>query len=102
MDHKFIPHYDSMKKWIENRISIMKQSKDPKVIVFPIVRRANQVEEYRENQRKMSELRMKCQNNDLIIKLTSRDEAANVYKVTFSKAQFDDYDDFGGDSPKSA
>ena len=76
----------------------MKQSKDPKVIVFPIVRRANQVEEYRENQRKMSELK----NNDLIIKLTSRDEAANVYKVTFSKAQFDDYDDFGGDSPKSA
>jgi hypothetical protein len=87
-----------MKKWIENRISIIKQSKDPKVIVFPIVRRANQVEEYRENQRKMSELK----NNDLIIKLTSRDEAANVYKVTFSKAQFDDYDDFGGDSPKSA
>ena len=76
----------------------MKQSKDPKVIVFPIVRRANQVEEYRENQKKMSELK----NNDLIIKLTSRDEAANVYKVTFSKAQFDDYDDFGGDSPKSA
>ena len=87
-----------MKKWIENRISIMKQSKDPKVIVFPIVRRANQVEEYRENQRKMSELK----NNDLIIKLTSRDEAANVYKVTFSKAQVDDYDDFDGDSPKSA
>ena len=76
----------------------MKQSKDPKVIVFPIVRRANQVEEYRENQRKMSELK----NNDLIIKLTSRDEAANVYKVTFPKAQFDDYDDFDGDSPKSA
>ena len=82
MDHKFIP-LTPMKKWIENRISIMKQSKDPKVIVFPIVRRANQVEEYRENQRKMSELK----NNDLIIKLTSRDEAANVYKVTFSKAQ---------------
>ena len=98
MDHKFIPHYDSMKKWIENRISIMKQSKDPKVIVFPIVRRANQVEEYRENQRKMSELK----NNDLIIKLTSRDEAANVYKVTFPHRKIDDFDDFDGDSPKSA
>ena len=98
MDHNFIPHYESMKKWIENRISIIKQTKDPTVIVFPIVRRATQVEESRENHRNMSEIT----NNDLIIKLTSRDEAANVYKVTFSKAQFDDYDDFGGDSPKSA
>jgi hypothetical protein len=97
MDHKFIP-LTPMKKWIENRISIMKQSKDPKVIVFPIVRRANQVEEYRENQRKMSELK----NNDLIIKLTSRDEAANVYKVTFPHRKIDDFDDFDGDSPKSA
>ena len=97
MDIKFIP-LTPMKKWIENRISIMKQSKDPKVIVFPIVKRANQVEEYRENQKKMSELK----NNDLIIKLTSRDEAANVYKVTFQQHKFDDYDDFDGDSPKSA
>ena len=53
MDHKFIP-LTPMKKWIENRISIMKQNKDPKVIVFPIVKRANQVEEYREKKRKMS------------------------------------------------
>lgn len=98
MDLKFNPHYNSMKKWIENRIKIMKQSKDPKVIIFPIVKRANQVEEYRENQKKMSELK----NNDLIIKLTSRDEAASLWKVTFQQHKFDDFDNFDGDSPKCA
>lgn len=92
-----------MKNWIKNRIKIRrKQIKDPKVIVFPIARRANQVEKYRENQKnfqKMNELK----NNDLIIKLTSRDETAILYKILFeSGPEFNDYDDFGGDSPKSA
>jgi len=86
-----------MKDWINHQIKLINANMS-NVIIFPSERRQNQIEEYRENQRKMSELK----NNDLIIKLTSRDEAANVYKVTFPKSAFDDYDDFGGDSPKSA
>ena len=86
-----------MKDWINHQIKLINANMS-NVIIFPSERRQNQIEEYRENQRKMSELK----NNDLIIKLTSRDEAANVYKVTFPKPAYEDYDDFGGDSPKSA
>ena len=37
-----------------NLLNYLTVNKDPKIIVFPIVRRANEVEEYREKKRKMS------------------------------------------------
>ena len=85
-----------MKDWIENRINIMKQNKDPKVIVFPIVRRANEVEEYREKKRKMS-------GDSPHISLQLQAESENLYKVKFKKRpKFDDYGDFDGNPPKRA
>ena len=74
----------------------MKQNKDPKVIVFPIARRANEVEEYREKKRKMS-------GNSPHISLQLQAESENLYKVKFKKrTKFDDYGDFDGNSPKRA
>ena len=74
----------------------MKQNKDPKVIIFPIARRANEVEEYREKKRKMS-------GNSPHISLQLQAESENLYKVKFKKrTKFDDYGDFDGNSPKRA
>ena len=74
----------------------MKQNKDPKVIIFPIARRANEVEEYREKKRKMS-------GDSPHISLQLQAESENLYKVKFKKrTKFDDYRDFDGNSPKRA
>ena len=74
----------------------MKQSKDPKVIIFPFARRANEVEEYREKKRKMS-------GNSPHISLQLQAESENLYKVKFNKrTKFDDYGDFDGNPPKRA
>ena len=74
----------------------MKQNKDPKVIIFPIARRANEVEEYREKKRKMS-------GDSPHISLQLQAESENLYKVRFKKSpKFDDYGDFDGNSPKQA
>ena len=82
----------------------MRNSKAPKVIVFPIVRRANEVEKYREKMRKMSG------DTSIQISLQLQAEADNIYKVSFNNCpDFDvsydnsgDYGDYDGDSPKRA
>ena len=84
-----------MKDWIENRIRIMKQNKDPKIIVFPIVRRANEVEEYREKKRKMS-------GNSPHISLHAISESDSVYKVRFSRFEKHIFGDNDGNPPKRA
>ena len=74
----------------------MKQNKDPKVIVFPIARRANEVEEYREKMRKMS-------GDAPHISLQLQAESDNIYKVRFKKrTKFDDSGDYDGNPPKRA
>ena len=71
----------------------MKQNKDPKVIVFPIARRANEVEEYREKKRKMS-------GDSPHISLQLQAESENLYKVKFKKrTKFDDYGNFNRFAP---
>ena len=95
MDSKFNPHYDPMKEWIENRIRIMSHSGN-NVIVFPIARRANEVEEYREKMRKMS-------GDAPQISLQLQAETDNIYKVSFNKCpDFVCHEHDGGDSPKRA
>jgi hypothetical protein len=95
MDSEFNPHYDPMKEWIENRIRIMSHSGN-NVIVFPIARRANEVEEYREKKRKMS-------GDSPHISLQLQAESDNIYKVRFKKVKKpNDSGDYDGNSPKRA
>ena len=68
-----------MKEWIENRIRIMSHSGN-NVIVFPIARRANEVEEYRENQKK----KKKMSGDSPQISLHLQAESDNIYKVSFN------------------
>jgi hypothetical protein len=98
MDSEFNPHYDSMKKWIENRIRIMSHSGN-NVIVFPIARRANEVEEYRENEKK----KKKMSGDSPHISLQLQAESDNIYKVRFKKrTKFDDSGDCDGNPPERA
>ena len=73
----------------------MQQSKDPKVIIFPIVRRANQVEKDREKRRKM-------RGDSPHISLQAISESDRVYKVKFSRFEKHIFGDNDGNPPKRA
>ena len=71
-----------MKQWIESRKEIMRQA-SKNVIVFPVERRQNQIEEEREKRRKMK-------GNDKVISFEAQLES--MVRETFSEPDHSDDD----------